>query len=277
MFDTICYYFLLFFIYSFLGWIIETIVCSYHEKKLILNRGFLIGPYIPIYGTAGVLMVLFLSEYKRDPVLLFCMAVIYSSLLEYVTSYLMEKIFKARWWDYSDHKFNLNGRICLENCLLFGVLGVILIYIINPGVTFVLDILPSVLFYTLAIVFLTLMITDAIITLTVLAQLNIKVNKYKGDATQKIEAEISKVLKKYRVLYKRMFKAFPTFRFTTDNGSEILKKVRESLDEVESYLNEKKEKIKEIRIKIKNLRRENANKDVIEKMKEEIKNIRKGR
>lgn len=275
MLEIICYYFLLFFIYSVLGWIIETIACSYWEKKLVLNRGFLIGPYIPIYGTAAVLMVLFLKEYKNDPITLFSMAAIYSSVLEYFTSYLMEKIFKARWWDYSDHKFNLNGRICLENCLLFGILGLILIYLINPVVKLLLDILPNFLFYSLAIVFFLIFISDMIVTCVILSKLNIQLRNYQGDATQAINEEFDKILRKYRVLYQRILKAFPTFRLTTDNGSEILKRVRERLDDVESYLNKKKENIKEKKLRIKLLRRANADKGVIENLKEEIKNIRK--
>lgn len=275
MFELICYYFLLFFIYSFLGWIVETINCSYLSKKLILNRGFLIGPYIPIYGTAALLMVLFLSEYKNDLVVLFSMTVVYSSVLEYFTSYVMEKIFKARWWDYSNQKFNLNGRICLKNCLLFGILGVILIYAINPMISFILNSLSKSLLYFFAILFFIVFISDFITTLVILAKLNVQVKKYRGDATQKIEKEINKVLKKYRVLYRRMFKAFPKFKFTNDKGGEILKKVRDGLDEVEKYLNEKKEKIKEKRLEIKSLRLEHADKSVIEKIKEEIRNIRK--
>jgi len=277
MFEFICYYFLLFFIYSFLGWIVETITCSYYAKKIILNRGFLIGPYIPIYGTAGVLMVLFLTEYKSSPILLFIMAVIYASVLEYLTSYLMEKIFKARWWDYSDHKYHLNGRICLQNCLLFGVLGFILIYAIHPAVTSILKILPNFLFYAFAIISMIIMASDAITTLVILSQLNIQVKNYKGDATQAIDKELNKILKKYRVLYRRMLKAFPKFKFTSDRGEEILKRVRESLEEVENYLNEKKLKLKEKRLEIKTLRKMHANKDEIENRKEELKIIRKER
>ena len=130
--ELLFYYFLIFFIYSFLGWMIETINCSIMAKKKILNRGFLIGPYIPIYGTGALVMILFLTEYKKDPFVLFCMAVVYCSLIEYITSYLMEKLFLARWWDYTHEKFNLNGRICGLNSLLFGLCSIGVIYFIQP-------------------------------------------------------------------------------------------------------------------------------------------------
>ena len=105
-------YFLFFIIYSFLGWIIEVILCSIIEKKIV-DRGFLIGPICPIYGCGAVIITLALSSYKDDWIVVFCMAVILAGALEYFTSYAMEKIFHARWWDYSNNKFNINGRICL--------------------------------------------------------------------------------------------------------------------------------------------------------------------
>ena len=101
------------------------------EKKII-DRGFLIGPYCPIYGCGTLGMILYLEQYKDNIITVFFLAVIICSILEYLTSYLMEKIFNARWWDYSDEKFNLNGRICGKNALLFGLGGVIIIYIAHP-------------------------------------------------------------------------------------------------------------------------------------------------
>ena len=118
-------YFLLFITYSFIGWIIE-IIDRFKVNKKIVNRGFLIGPYIPIYGSCAIVMVLLLHSVK-SPTILFLSCILIASIGEYLTSYIMEKVFHARWWDYSDYKFNLNGRICLINCLGFGVLGFILI------------------------------------------------------------------------------------------------------------------------------------------------------
>lgn len=107
-------YFMLFFIYAILGWIIETTLVSIEKRKFV-NRGFLIGPYCPIYGFGGLAITILLKNYTKDPIVLFLMAVIICGTLEYFTSYIMEKIFKARWWDYSAKKYNINGRICLEN------------------------------------------------------------------------------------------------------------------------------------------------------------------
>ena len=95
-------YVLLFFIYAFLGWIMEVIGKLIQQKKFI-NRGFLIGPYCPIYGHGAILITILLSRYKANPFILFFMAILICSILEYATSYFMEKIFHARWWDYSQY------------------------------------------------------------------------------------------------------------------------------------------------------------------------------
>lgn len=109
--------FLLFIIYSITGWIIE-VIATYPDTKCFVNRGFFIGPYCPIYGNCAIAMI-FLLHNVTNPILLFVLSILICSVGEYVTSYAMEKIFHARWWDYSKNRFNLNGRICLVNSLAF--------------------------------------------------------------------------------------------------------------------------------------------------------------
>ena len=154
-------YFLLFITYSFIGWIIE-IIDRFKVNKKIVNRGFLIGPYIPIYGCCAIVMVLLLHSVK-NPITLFTSSILIASIGEYLTSYIMEKAFHARWWDYSDYKYNLNGRICLINCLGFGILGFILIKYLN---NFLYNIYSNLNETTLNIIFYTL-ITIFIIDLIV--------------------------------------------------------------------------------------------------------------
>lgn len=101
------------------------------RMKTLANRRFLIGPYCPIYGTTSLVMILLLKKYENDIVVLFFMGIVILSIIEYITSYIMEQIFNARWWDYSYRKFNINGRFCLINSLLFGLLCILLIKIIN--------------------------------------------------------------------------------------------------------------------------------------------------
>ena len=131
MLSNVEIYILLFFSYSFIGWLMEVIIKLIQYKRLI-NRGFLIGPYCPIYGWGGILISLLLQKYVDDPLALFLFTIFICSILEYYTSYFMEKLFNARWWDYSSKKFNVNGRICLDTMIPFGLLGMLIMYVINP-------------------------------------------------------------------------------------------------------------------------------------------------
>lgn len=107
-----CTIVLSFFVYSFLGWLWESTVCSLHNEKQLINRGFLVGPLCPIYG-AGALCCYFALYHVQNPVAVFVLSALLCCALEYLVSYTMEKIFHTRWWDYSDFPFHLNGRICL--------------------------------------------------------------------------------------------------------------------------------------------------------------------
>ena len=124
-------YFLLFMIYAILGWLME-VTCKLIQYKRFINRGFLIGPYCPIYGYGALLITILLHKYTNDPIVLFIMAIVVCGTLEYLTSYFMEKIYKARWWDYSQKKFNINGRVCLGTIVPFGLLGLLIMYVLNP-------------------------------------------------------------------------------------------------------------------------------------------------
>lgn len=123
--------FVLFMIYSFIGWVVETILVSAQTKRLV-NRGFLIGPYLPIYGTGGILLTITLDKVKENLCLVFILSLLICTILEYFTSYIMEKLLKARWWDYSEKPLNINGRVCMQSSLLFGLAGIICLIIVNP-------------------------------------------------------------------------------------------------------------------------------------------------
>ena len=126
-----------FIIYSFLGWILESIFRSFCEKKII-NTGFLRGPICPIYGCGAIIMILFLGKFSNSKILLFIMSVIFLSIWEYIVGVILEKIFKTKYWDYSDHKFNYKGRICLTNSIAWGFLGVLFINFIHPSIVNIL-------------------------------------------------------------------------------------------------------------------------------------------
>ena len=126
------YLFLWFLFYSFAGWVYESILVSVSERRLV-NRGFLNGPICPIYGCGAVLAIVLLHD-LHNPFAVFLISSIGACMLEYVTSWGMEKLFHARWWDYSHRRFNIQGRICLLGAIVFGLLGVLITDVIQPEV-----------------------------------------------------------------------------------------------------------------------------------------------
>ena len=111
--------FWLFFVYSFLGWIIETVYGSIKKKKFV-NRGFFTGPVCFVYGTAAVLMTVFLWELKSSVVALFVGCAVMATIIEWVTGKLLERMNRHKWWDYSNKKWNFDGYICVQYSLIWG-------------------------------------------------------------------------------------------------------------------------------------------------------------
>ena len=211
-------YFALFIIYSFIGWLMEVTLTLVEDKKLI-NRGFLIGPYCPIYGTGCLLLITLLNKYKNDIVILFIMSIVICSILEYTTSYVMEKLFKARWWDYSRFKFNINGRICLETMIPFGLLGVLVVYYINP---FLLKIINTntILFTITALIF----IADVSASFGIITSLKTTINDITKDSTEEITKRVREIIKQRSYFHQRLIKAFPNFKSPIDILKDIVKR-----------------------------------------------------
>lgn len=122
-----------FFIYCFIGWIIESGYVSWHEKKLT-NRGFMRGPVIPIYGCGALTLLLVSFPLLKWPVAVFFAGMFAASLMEYITGAIMEAVFKVRYWDYSTEKFNLNGYICLWTSVVWGLLSLALNYLLHKPI-----------------------------------------------------------------------------------------------------------------------------------------------
>ena len=131
---AVCEFILLFVIYSFLGWLYESTICSFLTEKRFINRGFLIGPYCPIYGVGATLCTAVFNEHNNTNVfIIFIVCAVGACVIEYITSYVAEKLFNTRWWDYSHLPLNVNGRICLYGAIIFGLAGTI-IALIDPYV-----------------------------------------------------------------------------------------------------------------------------------------------
>jgi uncharacterized membrane protein len=205
----------------------EMIVTLAKDKEIV-NRGFLIGPYCPIYGVCSIAMILLLSK-TNDPILLFILSIIICSVGEYLTSYLMEKIFKARWWDYSKIKFNINGRICLRNCLAFGILGFLVVKYINVSINNLYlnlsTISLNIIFYSLLIIF----VSDLIISFNVINKVKKMSIKYVNlDNTKEITEKVRKILSK-KLLPRRLLSAYPNVKFL----------IKEKINNLKSKANKK--------------------------------------
>lgn len=163
--------FLAFLVYSFLGWLCETIYCSIGQKKFV-NRGFLNGPLCPVYGFGAVAVLLFLRPVRENLVLLFLCGMILTSVIEYITGFALEKLFAAKWWDYSSYRFNIHGRVCLRNSLMFGVLSVVAARLIDPVVQGMIQTLPFEASVACCAVFGVLLLTDLTVTVRTILDLN---------------------------------------------------------------------------------------------------------
>lgn len=167
-----------FILYSFLGWVLESICKTIWEKKFV-NSGFLNGPFCPIYGAGAIIMLLFLSGSKNNIVLLFFAGFFVLSIWEYIVGWALEKIFHTRYWDYTQNRFNIQGRVCLLNSFYWGIMGVIFIHIVQPFVEVQIhSIEPNILLYVV-ILLSTYLIVDAITSIIKVKQIDIKLRTLK--------------------------------------------------------------------------------------------------
>lgn len=251
-------FFLLFIIYSFVGWIVEIVYNGFVHKKFV-NRGFLIGPYCPIYGFGALLVTVFLTQFRDNFIVAFVMSIFLFSILEYSTSYLMEKIFKARWWDYSEYKFNINGRICLETMIPFGLLGCFVIYVTDPLLKSLFSLMNPLFIKILAIILLVIFIADLIVSLKIINSFKkTAITFLKRDNTEEITKKVKAFLLKKSVWTKRLMQAFPKVKAVISNinidfikTKLELKKTKRELKETRKELHETEKKLEKQNKKLK--------------------------
>lgn len=154
--DIFILYFLL---YSCAGYICEVVYCSIGARKIV-NRGFLRGPYLPIYGFGALAVIVALEPFKTSPVVVFIGGVVLTSALEYLGSWLLERLFNIKLWDYSRRWGNINGRVCLRNSFLFGLMALVLMYWLHPSVEDLVARLPEDAVHVLAFFIVLLLTVD---------------------------------------------------------------------------------------------------------------------
>lgn len=209
--EVICRYFLYFIIYSFIGWSME-VICKLFELKKFVNRGFLIGPICPIYGYGVLGIILLIGRDTSDILAVFLKSILICSVLEYFTSYIMEKLFKARWWDYSRRKFNINGRICLETMLPFGALGCFVVYLVHPSIIKFVSLLNQPLMYVIATILFIIYLVDNIVSFNVMNKIKMEIKKQTVDNTELIRTKVLDWLASNSILYRHIKNAYPKFK-----------------------------------------------------------------
>lgn len=209
-------------LYSFLGWGMEVILTLIKDKKFV-DRGFFLGPYCPIYGYGMLLIVFLLRDYTNNPLVLFILAMVICLVLEYFTSYFMELIFKARWWDYSDKKFNINGRVCLEYAVFFGLGGLFIMYLVHPLVIGIVSKFSKISLLIVGIILLVIYIVDNIISFNTIFKIKGVDFKDYVDNTEEITLKVKEYLMKHSIFTKRLAKAFPNIRMKLNSIKNSIK------------------------------------------------------
>lgn len=228
-------YIIYFFVYAFLGWVCESIYCSVGNKRII-NRGFLNGPLCPIYGIGALVIILLLQKYKNSVVSVFTIGLIITSILEYITGYILEKLFNTKWWDYSKRPFNINGRVCIKNSVLFGILSVVVVEIIHPQIIKYINSINITYIFILTISLSFLLLIDIVMTIYALNKLSNKL-----DNLENVIQELKKINMQIKIekftennlskIQKRLLNAFPNMNHRHRNeGLKYLKQILRDKD-----------------------------------------------
>ena len=231
-------------IYSFAGWVYESILCSVTSGSLV-NRGLLTGPYCPIYGFGALIVIFALRDNTGSILSLFLSSIVLTGILEYFTSWLLEKVFHAKWWDYSHYPFNINGRVCLYGALIFGLLSVLLMRVIHPVVEGLVDSLSALTVYIASGTLLTVISADFVITvrhiLTMngrLAEIQAALDGYRAESREKIarmrerleERMDRPTLEEFKAELAERLEEFSHSSPLRARGEELLRRLEEASD-----------------------------------------------
>ncbi len=205
----IAQYFVEFIFYSFLGWVWESIYCTIKEKKWA-DRGFLFGPVCPIYGSCVVATSIVFSvfDFLSSPEFpiwgVFIICYLGSAVAEYATSWVLEKRFRARWWDYSNIPLNINGRICVPVSIAFGVAGVAIVRYLIPAVENVHSMVNPLVYEVLAIVFAGIFGADYALTEASLSALLKNVEQMHDEFNMRAQQQYERVAAAPKIIEQRI-------------------------------------------------------------------------
>ena len=238
---------LLFFAYSFLGWCIE-VTLKFFQFHRFINRGFLTGPWLPIYGSGAVLITLAvngLAPLESSVGNTFALSFVLCGTVEYGTSYVMEKRFHARWWDYSQKPMNLHGRVWIGNLILFGLGGVLIIEVLDPLFLGLIGSLSLLRRQILAGVLGSVFLADYIMSHFVLKLVKTGVERSEADNTEEISREIRLLLRDRSVFHRRFAEAYPEVIYKTERIAARMEAVRAESERLRREAEERVGEVKE--------------------------------
>ena len=240
---------LLFFAYAFLGWCIE-VTLKFFQFHRFINRGFLTGPWLPIYGSGAVLITVVikgLAPLEFSVGTTFAMSFLLCGFLEYMTSYVLEKRFHARWWDYSQKPMNLHGRVWIGNLILFGLGGVVIVDLINPLLLRLSEHMSFPLREIIALSLSVVFVADYVMSHFVLKLVKTSVELSEADDTEAISKEVRLLLSDRSVFHRRFAEAYPEVIYKTER---IAKRMEEIRLETERLRQEAEERVAQMRLEV---------------------------
>ena len=219
---------LIFFAFSLVGWCIE-VTLKYFEFGRFINRGFLTGPWLPIYGTGAVLCtvgVQGLAPLESGYGTTFVICFVLCGTLEYMTSFVMEKRFHARWWDYSKKPMNLHGRVWIGNLVLFGLGGVLIVHVFDPLLCRLFALISLPVRELTASVLSAVIAADFVMSHFVLKLVKTGVEQSRADNTEQISREVRLLLSDRSVFHRRFADAYPEVIYRTERVAAHMEAIR---------------------------------------------------
>lgn len=232
-----------FFFFSVAGWCME-VTLKYIQYHRFINRGFLVGPYCPIYGWGAVAVTILVGGVmarKGTVGETFLAGMFVCGALEYFTSWYMEKVFHARWWDYSQKPMNLHGRIWIGNLLLFGAASVVIVKLIVPGMLRWLGRMAPLAVEVMALVIVVIMAADYTVSHVLMNVVKREIDAQAGDSTEEISQKVRELLKTRGIFLRRIQSAYPTAQARSKRLTQQWKAAKAKLKAAEAELRQVQE------------------------------------
>lgn len=225
-----------FFIYAFLGWCTEVAFAAWKEHRFV-NRGFLNGPICPVYGFGVAAVVQFLTPVKENLVLLYITSVLLVTFIEWLTGFILEKVFHNKWWDYSNMPFNIQGYVCLPFSLIWGVACVFIVDCLHPVINKLIQHIPFVLCMFLLVVFIIASFADLYVTASGILKLNKRLEKM-----QEIANELHQISDKLgENIYKNTITAFERHEEISETLDNVSDEIKERIAHLHTLYHETRE------------------------------------